>query len=238
MRLGPIKLLDSALCLHVWSATASLRAYDESPGVFLSSIAERNHSACSVSERAKLCARCLPLVFLAACASERVTPVYDPAGAIRRLDYDTDRDGRVDMRAYLENGRTMRIEADGNGDGIVDRWEYYRTDGQLDRLGTSSESDGVEDTWVVQRGDEMRVDISTRRDGVADRHEFHDKGVLVRSEQDTNGDGRIDQWQRFDGGKLRELLLDTSQASGRPDRRLVYANDGSVQSVDSDVSPK
>ena len=166
MRLGPIKLLDSALCLHVWSATASLRAYDESPGVFLSSIAERNHSACSVSERAKLCARCLPLVFLAACASERVTPVYDPAGAIRRLDYDTDRDGRVDMRAYLENGRTVRIEADGNGD------------------------------------------------------------------------GRIDQWQRFDGGKLRELLLDTSQASGRPDRRLVYANDGSVQSVDSDVSPK
>jgi len=172
-----------------------------------------------------------------ACARDRVTPVYDSAGTIRRLDYDTDRDGRVDMRAYLENGRTVRIEADGNGDGVVDRWEYYRADGQLDRLGTSSESDGVEDTWVVQNGDQMRVDIATRRDGVADRHEFHDKGALVRAEQDTNGDGRIDQWQRFDGGKLRELLVDTSRAAGRPDTRLVYEADGSLQRVESDIAP-
>jgi hypothetical protein len=175
---------------------------------------------------------------VSACERDRVTPVYDPAGTIRRLDYDTDRDGHVDMRAYLENGRTVRIEADGNGDGVIDRWEYYRADGQLDRLGTSSGSDGVEDTWVVQSGDRMQVDIATRRDGVADRHEFHDKGVLVRAEQDTNGDGRIDQWQRFDGGKLRELLVDTSRASGRPDTRLVYASDGSVQRVDPDIAPQ
>src|SRR6185503_6874178 len=174
----------------------------------------------------------------AGCARDRVTPVYDPAGTIKRLDYDTDRDGRVDMRAYLENGRTVRIEADGNGDGVVDRWEYYRADGQLDRLGSSSESDGVEDTWVVQNGDQMRVDIATRRDGVADRHEFHDQGALVRAEQDTNGDGRIDQWQRFDGGKLRELLVDTSRAAGRPDTRLVYEADGSLQRVDSDIAPQ
>jgi len=173
-----------------------------------------------------------------ACARDRVTAVYDPAGTIRRLDYDTDRDGHIDMRAYLENGRTVRIEADGNGDGVIDRWEYYRADGQLDRLGTSSGSDGVEDTWVVQSGDQMRVDSATRRDGVADRHEFHDKGVLVRAEQDTNGDGRIDQWQRFDGGRLRELLVDTSRASGRPDTRLVYASDGSVQRVDLDIPPQ
>jgi hypothetical protein len=167
-----------------------------------------------------------------------VTPVYDSAGTIRRLDYDTDRDGHVDMRAYLENGRTVRIEADGDGDGVIDRWEYYRAGGQLDRLGTSSESDGVEDTWVVQSGDQMRVDIATRRDGVADRHEFHDKGVLVRAEQDTNGDGRIDQWQQFAGGKLRELLIDTTQSAGRPDQRLVYAADGGVERVEAAVAQK
>ncbi len=198
---------------------------------------ERNHIACSVSERAKLYAFLILAICVAACERERVTPVYDSAGTIRRLDYDTDRDGHVDMRAYLENGRTVRIEADGNSDGIIDRWEYYRADSQLDRLGTSSESDGVEDTWVVQSGDQMRVDISTQRNGVADRHEFHDKGVLVRAEQDTNGDGRIDQWQRFEGGKLRELLIDTSQTSGRPDRRLLYANDGSLQDAGAVVSP-
>jgi hypothetical protein len=197
-----------------------------------------SNSAWYVSDRAKLYAALIVAVSLSACARDRVSPVYDPAGTIRRLDYDTDRDGRVDMRAYLENGRTVRIEADGNGDGVVDRWEYYRPDGQLDRLGTSSEGDGIEDTWVVQSGSQMRVDVATRRDGVADRHEFHDNGVLVRAEQDTNGDGRIDQWQRFEGGRLRELLIDTTQSTGRPDERLVYAADGSVQRLDADIPPQ
>ena len=192
-------------------------------------------SACSVSERAKLCAGVLMCAALVACARDRVTAVYDAGGAIRRIDYDTDRDGRVDLRAYLLNGRTVRIEADGNGDGIVDRWEYYGTNGGLDRLGTASESDGVEDTWVVQSGDQMRVDISTRRDGVADRHELHENGILLRAEQDTNGDGRIDQWQRFEHGKLRELLIDTTLASGEPNRRLVYAESGVLQRVESPI---
>lgn len=218
--------------------TASRRA-DQSPGVLLSSMCDRHNSACSVSERAKLYAvACCLLPALSACARDRVTAVYDPAGTIRRLDYDIDHDDHVDMRAYLEHGRTVRIEADGNGDGMVDRWEYYGTDGHLDRLGTSSESDGLEDTWVVQNGDQMRVDISTRRDGVADRREFHEKGTLVRAEQDTNGDGRTDQWQRFADGKLRELLIDTSQKTGRPDRRLVYANDGSLERIDADIAPQ
>jgi len=193
-------------------------------------------SACSVSERAKLCAGVLMCAALVACARDRVTAVYDAGGAIRRIDYDTDRDGRIDLRAYLLNGRTVRIEADGNGDGIVDRWEYYGGNGGLDRLGTSSESDGVEDTWVVQTGEQMRIDISTRRDGVADRHELHENGIVVSAEQDTNGDGRIDQWQRFDHGTLRELLIDTTLASGQPDRRLVYADNGVLQRVESPIS--
>ena len=53
---------------------------------------ERNHIACSVSERAKLYAFLILAVSAAACEPERVTPVYDSAGTIRRLDYDTDRD--------------------------------------------------------------------------------------------------------------------------------------------------
>jgi hypothetical protein len=197
-------------------------------------------SAGCVSERAKLyVAVVVAVLAVAACAEkDDVSPVYDASGAIQRLDYDTNRDGQIDMRAYLQNGRTVRIEADGDGDGIVDRWEYYRPDGQLDRIGSSSASDGVEDIWVTQNAAQMRVDISTRRDGVADRHEFHDNGVLVRAEQDTNGDGRIDQWQQFAGGKLRELLIDTTQSAGRPDQRLVYAADGGVERVEAAVAQK
>src|SRR4029450_2461511 len=95
---------------------------------------QQRHSACSVSERAKLCASVLMCAVLVACARDRVTAVYDAGGAIRRIDYDTDRDGRIDMRAYLFNGRTVRIEADGNGDAVVDRWEYYGANGELNRF--------------------------------------------------------------------------------------------------------
>ena len=170
------------------------------------------------------------------CGRERVSPVYDPdSRTVIRLDYDGDADGRIDIRSYLQNGRGVRLEADGNGDGRVDRWEYYRPDGQLDRLGSSSPDDGREDTWVVQNGSQMRVDISTRRDGMVDRHEFHENGVLVRAELDTDSDGRIDQWQQFEKGKLRQLLVDTER-SGRPDRRLIYAANGSLERIE-DVQP-
>jgi hypothetical protein len=171
----------------------------------------------------------IALTVVQGCSRDRIVPVYDQSGTIRRLEYDTNGDDRIDMRAYLQDGRTTRLEADGNGDGIVDRWEYYGSDGQLDRIGTSSIGDGREDTWVARHGNDMRVDISTRRDGTADRHEYHQNGVLVRVEQDTNGDGRIDEWQIFSGGRLSELRLDTSLRSGQPDTRLVYASDGSVQ---------
>lgn len=212
-------------------------AHDNSPGVSSSSMGY--HSAFCVSERAKLSAVVMLAAFLAsACEREHVSPVYDAAGTIRRLDYDTERDLQIDMRVYVLDGRTVRIEADGNGDGLVDRWEYYRPGGELDRIGTSSQSDGVEDTWVVQTGTDMRVDVATRRDGIADRHEFHSNGVLVRAEQDTNGDGRLDEWQRFTDGQLRELLLDTSMASGHPNQRLVYRADGSLERVDSEVPPQ
>ena len=198
-----------------------------------------NYSAFCVSDRAKLyAALTLAAVALSSCERQQVSPVYDSAGIVRRLDYDTDRDQRVDMRAYVLNGQTVRIEADGNGDGVVDRWEYYRPGGELDRIGTSSQADGVEDTWVAQTGNEMRVDVATRRDGIADRHEFHTGGVLVRAEQDTNGDGRIDQWQHFADGQLRELLLDTSMTSGRPNQRLVYRVDGSLDRVEAQIPPE
>jgi hypothetical protein len=178
---------------------------------------------CTVSERAKLhapcCGSCAIIGALSAvlagasCARAPVAPVYDAdTKTVVRLDY----------------------HADGDGDGRIDRWEYYRADGQLDRLGTSSQADGREDTWVVQNGSQMRVDVSTRRDGVADRHEFHQQGVLVRAEQDTDFDGRVDQWQEFEGGKLRRLLIDTER-SGRPDRRLVYAASGALERIEADV---
>src|SRR6266850_5200907 len=154
----------------------------------------------SVSERAKLytlTARrraclviaCGSLAAGVSCARPHVTAVYDPdTRLVSRLDYGDEASGRIAARTYFSNGRAARLEVDADSDGSVDRWEYYRADGTLMRLGTSSGNDGREDTWVTQAGDSMRVDISTRRDGLVDRREFHERGALTRAEQDTNFD--------------------------------------------------
>ncbi len=200
----------------------------------------------SVGERAKLyalsCRRCAVValtvgmvVASASCTRPLVTAVYDPdTHLVSRLDYDDETSGRIAARTYFSNGRPVRLEVDPDGNGSIDRWEYYGADGSLVRLGRSSRSDGREDTWVTQSGYSMRVDISTRRDGFVDRREFHEQGALIRAEQDTNFDRLVDEWQEFDNGKLRVLLIDTEQRRGRPDRRLVYGLDGSLTGFESD----
>ena len=202
--------------------------------------------ALSVSERAKLYAisgrRCMAVAIAfgvvvagASCARQRVAAVYDPdTHLVSRLDYDDEISGRIAARTYFSNGRPMRLELDADADGSIDRWEYYRADGALVRLGRSSRNDGREDTWATQSGYSMRVDISTRRDGVVDRREFHEQDVLIRAEQDTNFDGLVDQWQEFNDGKLRVLLLDSEPRRGRPVRRLVYGPDGSLTGLEAD----
>jgi hypothetical protein len=165
----------------------------------------------------------------------RAVPSYDPASrALVRIDYDYDRDGRVDVRTFMKDGRTERLEGDADGDGQVDRWEYYTADGSLDRIGGSRARDGREDTWAYLKQDEVRVDISSRRDGTVDRREFFRAGVLTRAERDTNRDGAMDTWEEYDQGRLSAWLVD-ERGSGRPTRRLEYGGNGGVRiEVDPD----
>lgn len=79
-------------------------------------------------------------VALSACADEgRMTPVYDPVTRdLIRLDYDVNSDGRVDVRTFMASGRPVRLEGDQDGDGRLDRWEYYDQNERLIKLGTST----------------------------------------------------------------------------------------------------
>jgi hypothetical protein len=156
--------------------------------------------------------------------------VYDDhTHQLVRLDYDYNRDGRIDVRTFMKNGRVERLEGDADGDGRIDRWEYYDANGKLLRVGGSTRHDGVEDTWAYQTGDTLRLDISTRRDGVVDRREHYQGNVLTATETDTNHDGLMDTWEQYDQGRLAVLLIDDSRKLGRPTRRLVYAAGGAVR---------
>jgi hypothetical protein len=161
----------------------------------------------------------------AAGSAERASGVYGRhSRVLLRIDYDGDGDGRIDLRTYMGGGRPVRVEADTNGDDVIDRWEYYDARGEVLRIGGSTQGDGREDMWVRVRGAARTVDISSTRDGRIDRRETYDGNVLVRTESDTDGDGVPDRWEEFEGGALARLLLD-DEHRGRPTRRVVYGGE-------------
>lgn len=201
----------------------------------------------AVSERAKLsrAARalgCLAVLvgFASGCAPAEMSPraCYDPVTRrLLRLDADVNGDTVIDQRTYMDGNRPLRAEVDSNGDGRVDRWEYVDARAQVLVVGGSSRGDGVEDTWTgsADAAGERRVEFSRRRDRVIDRRETYVNDRLTRAEEDTNADGLPDKWETFDGGVLRQVALDTRFSAGRPDRRLVYDAHGRFTALEADA---
>ncbi len=74
--------------------------------------------------------------------------LYDGNGRLLRLLQDRNHDGRAEVViVYYPNGRPQRGEIDTDEDGSIDRWEYYRTDGSLEKVGLSRARNGRPDTW-------------------------------------------------------------------------------------------
>ena len=122
------------------------------------------------------------------------------------------------------------IKRDVDGDGKIDRWDYYGPDRKFRKFGFSLQNDGQEDAWayVGPDGATMRIESSPRRNGRIQRIEHFEHDVLARAEDDTDGDGKIDKWETYDGPRLATVAFDTTHR-GRPDRRFVYGADGSVR---------
>lgn len=163
--------------------------------------------------------------------TKKIEPTYNKkTGRLELLRYDSDGDGKFDTFSYMDGARILRIEIDKNEDGKIDRWEYYGPDQKLERVGFSRAQDGIEDAWSFfnAAGAIDRVEISTRRNRKIDRVEHYEKGVLVRAEEDSDGDGRFDKWETYDGERLASVAFDTLHR-GTPDRRLIYGADGSAR---------
>jgi hypothetical protein len=61
--------------------------------------------------------------------------LYDSNGRIVRLLQDRNHDGRAEVVIlYYPNGKPQRGEIDTDEDGVVDRWEYFRSDGSLEKV--------------------------------------------------------------------------------------------------------
>lgn len=143
---------------------------------------------------------------------------YDPkTGRLKRLDADTNKNGRIETFSYWDATRLIRIELDQDEDGKIDRWEHYDEKNKLLRIGSSSKDDEVEDTWAFPDADGFlaRVDTDTDRDGTIDKRE-----IYVQSASAPNG--RVIS--------VVELGLDPA---GNPTRRLYYRPDGSFDRAET-----
>lgn len=164
-------------------------------------------------------------------AGGRVEPVYDDAtGRLQLLKYDANGDGTIDTWSYMDGARVVRIELDRDQNNIIERWEYYGPDQAIEKVGTSRAGDNTPDSWAFYDGSGTmtRLELSTHRDGKVDRVEYYEAGVRVRAEEDTTADGRIDKWEEYEGERLASVAFDTEQR-GTPDRKVLYAQDGTVR---------
>lgn len=151
-------------------------------------------------------------------SKDNVTAKYDPrSGKLRRVELDRDKNGTFETVSVWDGVRLLQIEVDGNGDGIVDRWEHY--DGQppvMTHVGSSSRNDGVEDMWLFNASG---------------------GGYVARIERDGDRNGQVDKWEEYDAPAtpngapvLRRVGMDPS-GTGKPTHWLAYKPDGSVQPV-------
>jgi hypothetical protein len=165
----------------------------------------------------------------------RVRPTYDREGKLTELAYDSDNDGRVDVRVSMDGNRPLRSEVDADEDGRVERWEHFDQEGRVERVGSSSQQDGVEDTWTFAGpdGQPTRIERVTPK-GLVWRREIFEAGDLARVEEDGDRDGLLDRWEGYSRGVVVSLALDTTKTRGQPDRRLIYGPGGTLERIEAD----
>jgi hypothetical protein len=186
---------------------------------------------------------------LLGCSAAKPVPpegaTYNEAGQLESLVIDVNKNGRPDGISYFRGALLLRTELDFDENGKVDRWDFYQADRTMEKVGFSRLNDGVMDAVSFYHADSSidRIEISTKRDGQFDKTEYYDRNVLVRSEEDTNGDSRVDKWETWaplpsaSANEPAYAITSTSfddTGAGKPQRRFTYGPGGVVARVDFD----
>ena len=158
----------------------------------------------------------------------QVTERELPDSKLVLQEVDLDRDGKPEIKNYFRTRTEDRVlvkkEVDLNRDGRMDLISYFDDDGNLKKEEMDSDYDGRFD-WTDHYRDGRRVmsEYDTETDGQPNVFKYYETadGVthLARKERDTDGDGKIDVWERFDkSGKVIRTGRDTD-GDGKMDER-------------------
>jgi hypothetical protein len=168
-------------------------------------------------------------------AKETTKPTYDKTtGKLTQLTFDRNGNGVIDTWTDMDGATPLRSRVDLDEDGKIDRWEYYDAQGALLKVGFSRNNNGKPDAWgfAGPDGKIARVEVSSTGDEKKiDRWEHYTNAVLMRADEDTNGDGRADKWEVYENGAVRTVEFD-EDGDGRPDRRLTY-NGAALELIES-----
>ena len=95
---------------------------------------------------------------------------------------DTDKDGRIDRIAHLDkDGEILRLEIDSDGDGFMDRFQYY------------------------DQGKIIRLEADRNHDGKTDSRDYFEDGKRTRHEEYSLETGRINPIIYFDKDEKIEV---------------------------------
>jgi hypothetical protein len=131
---------------------------------------------------------------------------------------DVNGDGRPDIRTVMRGGRPYCRETDANFDGRVDIIRFFDDQGRPTRVEDDYDFDGRIDVVATYENGVIVSDmLDTNFDGRTDTWRDYENGHVSEMRRDTNSDGRVDTWERFDErGRLIYTGLDTN-GDGEPD---------------------
>jgi Flp pilus assembly protein TadD len=137
---------------------------------------------------------------------------YRPAGGGRVVlrEEDANDDGRPDRWIAYHGGVRSDLWEDGHGTGMPDLHFVFMLGGSpIQQVELDTDRDGRTDRIIHYGGGLLRAEsLDTDGNGILDRFDrFDDEGYVETRDEDLDGDGRIDMRSIYRGGRLVERTI-------------------------------